>query len=376
MNIIIAQGAGGQDFVQWRDLFGEILLTYKSISNRFLASVGGGRGRGTHVVMGDVNNDGYPDVVETFGVITEPALFPNVVIIFNFGSFTAFPIGEGNSVRYNYGELRTAVGDFISSGENLLAVAQGYGSQLGIVRLFQYTGAPPPNAWRIVGQFQPLDNQPQANNADGGVTLAAGDLDGDGLDELLVGQTNSSTSLTQFSVLDIDATGNNPIRHNFVGFPAGFRGQGGVEMAVADLNGDGVNEIVVASGGNAGTADTGNVIGVIRPVVLNGSVVSFIRPDGISVLKVVGDSHNSSGGLSIAAGELDGNPDNGQEIVFGSGKEAPASFYKTIRLEYDPSGGVNGKVTSFRFLAGGPRNIDFVMEAFGFPGAVHVAATR
>jgi len=372
--VVVAQGAGSQDTVHWRDTTGRILRSYKSISGAFLSSVGGGIGRGVYVTIGDITNDGLPDVIETLGVITADAIFPNIVILRDRGSFTAFPSGVGNSVRYNNGELRAAVGQFMRVGKNLLAIAQGSGSELGLVRLFQYTGDPPPYTWRIVGQFQPLDNQPQANNADGGVTLAAGDLDGDGLDELLVGQTNSSTSLTQFTVLDI-VNANNPIRHNFVGFPAGYRGQGGVEMAVADLNGDGINEIVVASGGNAGTSDPGSLLGVIHPVVENGVITGFVRPDN-GIIKVIGnDSLNPSGGLCVSAGDLDNNPSNGEEIVFGTGPGAPYSFYRAIRLEYDPTTGANGTVTGFHFLTGPPRDTNFFQETFG-SGAVRVAAFR
>jgi len=326
--IIISQGEGGQNIVIIRNFDKNSAIPQNAIIDRYQSSssvlqdfIGGGSGRNTYVTAGDVNNDGKPDFIHTFGPISESAAFPNVLIPIDAitklpigHSFTAFPKGNSNPVQYDGGELRTAVGDFITDGENLLAVAQGFGSDRGLVRLFEFTGQPRPNSWRIVAQFQPLDNRPTQNNANGGVTLAAGDVDGDGKDELLAGQTSSDSSLTQFTVIDLDDPFN-PVRHNFVGFPAGFRGQGGVELIVIDLNGDGINEIVASQKSIAGTSDTGNSLSVIRPVVVNQTITRFARPAG-SIVKIIGDdSINPGGGLNIASGELDGDSTNGEEIA-------------------------------------------------------------
>ena len=147
-------------------------------------------------------------------------------------------------------------------------------------------------------------------------------------------------------------------------------------MTVADLNGDGINEIVLAGKGTMNTNDPGNWITVVRPVVENGSITGFVRPGGMNPLKVIGDdSLNPGGGLSIAAGEFDGYPDNGQEIVFGSGSGAPNSFFRVLRLEYDPHEGPNGSITSFRYLMGPPLEVNYIQQAFD-RGAIFVGARQ
>lgn len=376
--IVLAQGEGGSNLVSIRNFDNQAGIpvnsqidSYRVLNNTIINSIGGGSGRTTYLSSGDLNHDGYMDLVFTFGVVKDTAAHPNIVIPFDLKtkqpighSFSAFPNGTENSVRNNSGELRTAVGDFMMDGQNLMAVAQGFGSQNGLVRLFRYTGQPRPNSWQIVSQFQPLDDRPTQNNANGGVTLIAGDLDNDGLDELLVGQTNSNTSLTQFTVIDVDPNGINHVRNNFVAFPPGFRGQGGIELTVTDLNGDGMKEIVAAGKGNIGTSDTGNVFSIIRPVVVNNQITGFTRPDN-AIIKIIGnDLINPGGGLSIASGELDGDSSNGDEIVFGSGEGAPQSFYRVMKINYDPNQGESGAVTSFTYLIGPPRNLDFVVNAF------------
>lgn len=374
--IVLAQGAGGSSLVQIRNFDTEsgqpqnaILDSYRVLSPGLVNRIGGGIDRAVHVSVGDINHDGKDDLIHTFGQVTASSTMPNLVIPMDAAtkqvighSFTAFPSGNG-AVGYASGELFTAVGDFINDGENLLAVAQGIGSRNGLVRLFKYTGNPAPNAWSIVAQFQPLDDRPALNNANGGVTLTAGDVDGDGKDELLAGQTNSNTSLTQFTVIDLDDPGN-PVRQNFTAFPPGFRGLGGVELVVADLDGDGQTEIVASSLGNAGTSDIGNVVSVIRLVVVNQQINGFTRPDS-SILKVIGDdSLNPGGALHIDSGELDGDSSNGEEIVFSSGIGAPQSFYKVMKINYQPNTGQSGLIESFQFLTGPPRNTNVLLNAF------------
>lgn len=376
--IVLAQGAGGDNRILHRNFADNdtphvkngIIRNYKAIGPPSLSAWGGGSGRTTYFSLGDVDNDGDVDIVNTFGTVTkEDAAYPNMMVAIDIS--TKQLIGHARhtfrstgSLDYKKGELRTAVGDFKVDGENLIAVAQGFGSEIGLVRLYKFTGLTAPNAWAYDGQFQPLDNVPTANNANGGVTLAAGDVDGDGKDELLAGQTNSDTSLTQFTVLDIDETGNNPSRRNFTAFQDGFRGQGGIELCVADLNGDGIKEIVAASKGKRG-GDAGSLLNVIRPVVAGNTITGYVRPAN-ALQQVVGDpsGNNPNGGLYIAAGEFDGNTSNGDEIIIGSGEGAPQSFYRILKINYDPDEGDNGTVTGFTFLIGPPQNLNFVQPAF------------
>ncbi len=373
--LILTQGEGGENLIHVRNLAmgisiprNAIIRQYRALRASFLKIIGGGNSRATFLSFGDLDHDGQTDVAHSFGPVIDEATYPNIVLPLQFGlrrvlgsSFQAFPTGDSNPVQYNHGELRTAIGDFIEDGTDVLAVAQGTGSELGLVRLFEFNQNAAGRPWRVIAQFQPLDDLPTLRNSNGGVTLSAGDLDRDGRDELFVGQTNSSTSLTQFTVIDVDHP-HNPIRHNFAGMPPGFRGRGGVEVVMADLNGDGIQEIIAASKGSGGT-DVGNVISVIRHVVILQEIQGFRRPAN-SVLKVVSDNLNPGGALNIAAGEFDGNHDNGDEIALSSGRGAKQSFFRTLKIHYDPEEGKTGTVQGFTFLTGPAKGIDFVHKAF------------
>ena len=159
-----------------------ILRSFKGLAGAFLDAVGGGAGRIAYVSTGDLNNDGSKDIALSFGPVTEDAVYPNIIVVRDAAtrgvighSFEAFPPGFGADVNYNGGEVRTAVGDFIHSGINILAAAQGVGGN-GVVRLIEYTANPAPNGWRVVGQFSGLAGPAKTNNAAGGLTLAAGDV--------------------------------------------------------------------------------------------------------------------------------------------------------------------------------------------------------
>ncbi len=372
--LAVSQGFGGDTAVNIRNFDPSekpqtaILRSFQGLAGKFLLNVGGGSGRTTYLSSGDLNNDGVSEVVVSFGPITEEALYPNLVVARDSEtgnvlghSFEAFPSNSDSPINYDIGEIRTAVGDFIGSGTRQIAAAQGVGGQ-GIIRLFQYSGRPAPRGWDVVGQFSGLPskivNQPLTlfNKTTGGIglTLAAADLDQDGKDELIVGQSNGPSSQTIFHVLDINSDGQIEARHPFAGFTQKYRGNGGIELAAADLNGDGWKEIIAASQGNSknfGDArDTVplNLLSVIAPIVQDKEIVGFERPGGKSVTNALSELMNPSGAMSITAGEFDGNRLNGDELIIGTGSfldmqtegiipvhSSPESKYRFLKMEYD-----------------------------------------
>ncbi len=376
-NLVVAAGFGGQSAINIRNFdpeFGsstKILTSFRGLPAAFASRVGGGQRRAMYVSTGDLNNDCSPEIVLSYGPVEGEAVYPNLVIPRNAvtklvlgNSFEAFPSGTGSPVNYNGGEVRTTVGDFIGSGRNQIAAAQGRGGH-GIIRLFQYTGEPAPNGYEIVGQFNGLPSNLIIQNVSPtyniGLVLAAADLDNDEKDELIVAQSFGPKSQTIFHVLDIAPDGTVEARHAYAGFIPKFRGNGGLELAVADLNGDGWKEIIVASKGNSQNygdeRDSAplNLIGVIVPIVEDGMIIGFTRPTG-GVLNVLTPEVNPSGALSIAAGEFDGDPSNGDEIIVGTGsplegdgliplKPAPESRYRFIKLPFD--GLKIGKLTNW-----------------------------
>ncbi len=411
-NLVVAQGFGGRTLVNIRNFNPEmgaltsVLNAFQGPRGTFLENIGGGAGRSTFLSSGDLNQDGTQDVVLSFGSIRAEAVYPNIVIVRDSKTrevighpFTAFPKGSELPVQYNGGEIRTAVGNFTGAEFPQIATAQGEGGN-GAIRLYQYTDNPPPNAWQVVGQFYGLPSKfvhqvdPETGETVSiALSLEAGDVDMDGRDELLVGQTNGPQSQTIFFVYDIDVEGGIAARHAFTGFVPRFQGNGGITMAVADLNGDNKNEILVASQGN--TRDFGdlrdeaaiNVIAVLIPKIASTNtfnennlsllqeegeytnrIEGFRRPDGAHTLSVFPESVNPSGAVSLTAGELVEDL-QGDELVVGTDSviryqngelvpvlPAPQAKYSIIKIQFD-----GDRVEGFRTALGPPN---------GFPAFV------
>ncbi|MDA8099543.1 MAG: FG-GAP-like repeat-containing protein [Nitrospiraceae bacterium] len=127
-----------------------------------------------------------------------------------------------------------------------------------------------------------------------GANVAVGDIDGDGSAELVVGTGGGQGNAATVRVFRTDKT---PVLEF-----TPFASQNGVQVAVADLNGDGKAEIIVAS---AGGADVGTVA-----VYTYDSATQAMVPTGISF---AGFSNGTN--VAVADTEGDGRP----EIVVAPG---------------------------------------------------------
>ncbi|TAN41043.1 MAG: hypothetical protein EPN25_05640 [Nitrospirae bacterium] len=130
--------------------------------------------------------------------------------------------------RQMYG-ANTAVGDFDGDGIMDIMAGSGGGTNLqAVVKGFKRGGSP------LSGlAFKAYKERT-------GVIVAAGDFDGDAKDEIVTGRTNGSTVVRIFSYAPSGET----VRDTGASFEA-YPGQsGGVTLAVADVNADGLPEII------------------------------------------------------------------------------------------------------------------------------------
>jgi hypothetical protein len=109
----------------------------------------------------------------------------------------------------------------------------------------------------------------------GGVSVASGDVDGDGKDEIITGAGPGGGP--HLKILKSDGT----LIKEFFAYEEAFRG--GVNLAVADMNGDGKAEIITGAGAGGGPH------------------VRVFNADGTQVVEFFAYAANFKGGVNVAA---------------------------------------------------------------------------
>ena len=146
---------------------------------------------------------------------------------------------------------------------------------------------------KVVGEKGELNNEFLAytENFKGGANIATGDIDGDGYEEIVVGAGNGGGP----HVVIFDSNGN--LKYQFFAYNPGFRG--GVNVAVADIDNDGVDDIITGAG------------------IGGGPHVRIFNKDGKVLGQFFAYNENFRGGVNVSAGDVDG--DGEVEIVAGTG---------------------------------------------------------
>jgi hypothetical protein len=232
---------------------------------------------GVRVAVGDVNGDGFPDIVTGAG----PGGGPNVEVFSGqdgalLRSFFAF---DPNFT----GGVFVAAGDANGDGFADIIVGADAGGGPNVVVVDGRNG-------NSLSSFFAFDA-----GFTGGVRVAAGDLDGDGAAELLVAAgPGGGPQVRAFN----GATGQllpGPLGSVFV-FDVAFTG--GVYVAAADLNGDGRAEIVVGAGAGGGP-DVKVINGVTGVPVGDFMALNSSFTGGVRVSRVFS---NQAGRTNLVAG--------------------------------------------------------------------------
>lgn len=182
---------------------------------------------GVTVAAGDVNGDGFADVITGAGAgggshvkVFDGATGDELTSFFAFdASFT--------------GGISVAAGDVTGDGMADIVVGTGSGGT-AMVRVFD--GA---DGSDVVGFF------PYSILFTGGAWVAAGDLDGDGRAEIVTGPGVGAAP--EVRIFDGQ---NGAELSSFLAYAADFAG--GVRVAVGDVSGDGESDIVTAAGAGGG----------------------------------------------------------------------------------------------------------------------------
>ena len=219
------------------------IASFFAYSDSAGASQNPGFGGGVFVASSDLNGDGVDEIITSAGAGARGHV---KVFNFNVGGVFQGSTPELRSSFYAYtdfaGEIRVTTLFF--GGTTFVVTGSGAGSTTSDVRAYgnAYTLGEIPDLTFVVptgGQLFPFAG------FSGGVSVAAGDTDGDGNDELFVSQNRGGTGLVNvFSVTNLSA----PIAQ-FTAF-GGFSGE--VRLGAADVNGDGRDEVLTSTGSSPG----------------------------------------------------------------------------------------------------------------------------
>ena len=189
---------------------------------------------GVRVAAADLNGDGLAEIIVSPAGGSENT---GKVAVYTYDAAKKKMVATGIEFKaYNstYG-ANIAVADIDGTGKPVIVTAPGFGRQnRATVKLWTVDTAPAVGSWTAT-----LLRDISLGGAYG-ATVAAGDVDGDGKDEVIIGTSGAHAMIT---IVKADGS-----RSGFKAFDTNTT----LNVAAADLDGDGIAEIIAAHGPDIG----------------------------------------------------------------------------------------------------------------------------
>jgi uncharacterized repeat protein (TIGR01451 family) len=290
--IVTAAGPGGGPHVQVFDVANggpSRLASFYAYHSVF--------GGGAFVACGDVDGDGRADVVTGAGPGGGPHVrvfsFPGRGAVVEIASFYAYESVFGGGVRVATADVD---GDGVA---NIITVAGPFGGPH--LRVFTLVGSSP---IEIAG-FYAYDP-----SFAGGVFVAGGDVTGDGRAEIITGTSRAGGPVRVFS---LDAGGISE-RLRFFPYIPGFSGY--VRVAAGDVNGDGIAEIITGAGPGGGPHV---VVWSLAPAGLTPLASFYAYHPLFCDIGAIAPDPVVCDGVHVGAGDVDG--DGAAEVITGTNRQ-------------------------------------------------------
>jgi uncharacterized repeat protein (TIGR01451 family) len=241
---------------------------------------------GVRVATGDVNNDGINDIIVSAG----PGAPGGHVKVFD--GVDGHLIASFFSFENFLGGTNVAVGDVNNDGFADLIIGSGLG--VGHVKVFSFATGVPTLLYSFFAYPGYL----------GGITVASGDVNGDGFDDIITGTADNAAHLKVFSLKS--------------GAPEEIFSQivipnynGGIDVAAGDIRGDSRAEFLAVPMSAGG----------------GGAVQIFSIDSTSAVASFVPNFAGPPAGLRVAVADADGDGDNDIIVASGRGRVAQVQAY-------------------------------------------------
>ncbi|WP_149114289.1 beta strand repeat-containing protein [Limnoglobus roseus] len=255
------------------------------------APFGAGFTGGSRVATADFNGDGVPDVA----IGTGPGAATQVIVVDGKTQAQLFSVQPFEAAFT--GGVFVAAGDVTGDGKADLVVTPDEG---GGPRVDVFTG----NGFTRIASFFGIDD----TNFRGGARAAVGDVNGDGVGDVVVAAGfGGGPRVAGFDGKSLTGTPTK-VFADFFAFEQTLRN--GVFIAVGDVNGDGVADIIAGGGPGGGPRVT---------VFSAAGLTAAVAPTTVLANFFAGDVNNR-GGIRVTARNLDN--DANADLVVGSGTGA------------------------------------------------------
>jgi len=228
--IVTGQGQGGWPLLRIFDGYGNQLSEFNVLDGTFTG--------GFNLSCGDTNGDGVAEVV----VAARQGGGPHVLVYDLDGNTLVNFMAYDQNFR---GGINVATIDMDGDNRDEIVTGPQYGAPH--IQIFQIR---PNELKRLSPGFYAFDP-----DFEGGVNIAGGDIDGDSIKELIIGVGEDATPLVR--VYNI----REEMKQEFFAFDTNYLG--GVQVAGGDVDADGIDEILVMPRSNGGPQ-----IRIIEPVDL------------------------------------------------------------------------------------------------------------
>lgn len=217
---------------------------------------------------GDVNNDGRPEILigTPFGTNPDGASTGRAIVVSATNGAPIFNF-YGDSSGDSFGQTVAAAGDINGDGFDDFMVGapsdDNNGSSSGTVRVF--SGFDGSTLYSFDG-----DN---AGDTLGSSVAGGGDVNGDGVPDIIAGASFSNTNGTQRGYARVYSGADGSIVYTFLGEAAGDR-FGTSVASIGDINADGLGDLIIGAPLNDTNGSDSGAVRVFRSIALPGSPTS------------------------------------------------------------------------------------------------------